>query len=185
MKRDSLNVSGWVNGLKPPTWVKLVRSGNTFMGYYSTDGLTWTLLHSVDVPMSTNVTAGLAVCAHSNGSLNITKFDNVMMTPSFPLEDTDVGVVGIAGSVNLSNGVYTASGSGKEIYGNDDQFNYDYQSVNGDVTLIARVVLEDSTRAYAQSGVMIRETLATDSANVNVVMSPTIGVCMDVRMHHK
>ncbi|SEC43541.1 Alpha galactosidase A [Streptomyces sp. 3213] len=33
-----------------PSWIRLVRSGTTFTGYYSTDGSSWTLLSTADVP---------------------------------------------------------------------------------------------------------------------------------------
>jgi len=180
---DSLNLSGWVKGPTPPAWVKLVRSGNAFTGYYSTNDSDWTLLRSVNVPMSASALAGLAVSAHSNGELNTTKFDNVTVGSSlFDPTDGDVGTVGIPGSATQNNGVYLVSGSGADIFGADDQFNYDYQSVSGDVTLVARVVSENCKQGYAKSGVMFRESLATNSANVHVVMSPINGVCMEARM---
>jgi hypothetical protein len=33
-----------------PSWIRLVRSGTTFTGYYSTDSITWTQLSTVNVP---------------------------------------------------------------------------------------------------------------------------------------
>ena len=35
-------------GVVAPYWVKLVRSGNTFSGYSSPDGSTWTLVGSTN-----------------------------------------------------------------------------------------------------------------------------------------
>jgi len=51
--------------VKAPYWVKLVRSGKTFSGYVSTDGVTWTLVGSDTITMSTTVYLGLAVTSHS------------------------------------------------------------------------------------------------------------------------
>jgi hypothetical protein len=184
LKGDTVNLGDWVKGPKPPAWLKLVRSGNKFTGYYSTNGSTWTLLCATNITMNGSVLAGLAVTDHNNALLNTTKFDNVMMgSPTF-LNDVDVGAVGFAGSASLNDGVYTIKGGGTDIFGNDDQFNFDYQSVNGDVTLIARVMSVDAHERFSKSGVMIRENLATNSVNIRVVISPANGVCMEARLHN-
>ena len=46
--------SNWTGNQTPPHWVKLVRSGNTFTAYRSSNGVTWTLYAAspVTVPMS-------------------------------------------------------------------------------------------------------------------------------------
>ncbi|HYO13006.1 MAG TPA: hypothetical protein VE685_07425 [Thermoanaerobaculia bacterium] len=46
----------------PPRWLKLVRSGNVFTAYLSSDGVTWTQIHTPQtVVMPANVWVGLAV----------------------------------------------------------------------------------------------------------------------------
>jgi hypothetical protein len=65
-----------------PYWVKLVRSGNTFSGYGSADGVNWTAVGSSQtIPMAANVYVGLAVSSNVNSSLTIATFDNVSVTP--------------------------------------------------------------------------------------------------------
>ncbi len=51
-----------------PYWVRLVRSGNTFTGYKSADGNTWTQVGSVSIAMSSQVRVGLAVTSHQSGT---------------------------------------------------------------------------------------------------------------------
>jgi regulation of enolase protein 1 (concanavalin A-like superfamily) len=61
-----------------PIWVKLVRQGNTFTGYYSSDGNTWTAAGSpYTVSMAANVLVGLAVVSTYNNALTTAVFDNV------------------------------------------------------------------------------------------------------------
>jgi fibronectin type 3 domain-containing protein/regulation of enolase protein 1 (concanavalin A-like superfamily) len=48
----------------PNVWVRLQRVGNVFNGYYSTDGINWTLMSSVTVALPTTVDLGLAVAAN-------------------------------------------------------------------------------------------------------------------------
>jgi hypothetical protein len=60
-----------------PYWVKLVRTGNTFSGYQSSNGVNWVLVGSDTIPMTATVYIGLAVSAHNNTLLNTSTFDNI------------------------------------------------------------------------------------------------------------
>ncbi len=61
-----------------PYWVKLVRSGNTFSGYVSPDGLNWLPVGTAQtISMAPNVFIGLAVSADNNTVLATATFDNV------------------------------------------------------------------------------------------------------------
>ncbi len=70
-----------VTGPAPPYWVRLVRAGNIFTGFVSSDGATWSQIGSVTVSMATNVYIGLAVTGHSPGVLCTATFDNVTKSP--------------------------------------------------------------------------------------------------------
>jgi hypothetical protein len=59
-----------------PYWLQLVRTGNTFTGFASADGVTWNQVGTITVTMAGNVQAGLAVTAHNNTTLNTSTFDN-------------------------------------------------------------------------------------------------------------
>lgn len=85
-------------GLAAPYWLRLVRSGSTFTGYSSPDGVAWTSVGQTNVTMAVSATAGLAVCAHNNGALNTSAFDNISLAG--PLTDADIGAVGLAGSAS-------------------------------------------------------------------------------------
>ncbi|MDF3293087.1 NEW3 domain-containing protein [Streptomyces silvisoli] len=52
-----------------PSWLKLVRAGTTFTGYYSTDGITWTRLATATVPGATAAQdVGVFTSSHSDGT---------------------------------------------------------------------------------------------------------------------
>ena len=72
-------------GQGAPLWVKLVRNGNDFAGYYSPDGAGWTPIGPDQIiPMSSTVLAGLAVCSHNNTLLSTATFTNVTVSSAPP-----------------------------------------------------------------------------------------------------
>lgn len=49
----------------PYTWLRLKRSGSSFIGYASLDGQTWQQLGSATLTMPTSLAVGFAVCSHT------------------------------------------------------------------------------------------------------------------------
>ncbi len=61
-----------------PVWVKLVKNGATYTGYYSLNGTTWNQVGTQLITFSNaNYLSGLAVTAHNNAALNTAIFTNV------------------------------------------------------------------------------------------------------------
>lgn len=65
--------------ISTPRWLRLVRaSGDSFAGYYSSDGVSWIQVGSTTVaPMGSSPLIGLAVSAHNNASNCVATFDTV------------------------------------------------------------------------------------------------------------
>lgn len=63
-----------------PCWLKLTRSGNTFRGYASDDGLHWSLVESVSIEMAEDVHVGLAVTARDEDDLCESEVSSVYVT---------------------------------------------------------------------------------------------------------
>jgi hypothetical protein len=90
-----------------PEWVKIVRSGNTFTGYLSEDGINWgTPVGQVTIGMSAQAFIGLALTSHNNTQLATAQIGNVSVVNS--------GCTTSATSVRLNadGTVAPASGSG-------------------------------------------------------------------------
>ncbi len=67
-----------IPALVAPKWLKLTRSGNTFIAYYSTDGKTWVAFRKPQaVVMASAAQAGLAVTSHNIAKVNTAVFNNV------------------------------------------------------------------------------------------------------------
>jgi hypothetical protein len=60
-----------------PYWIKILRTGNVFSGYQSTDGVNWLPVGEQYVAMGQNVSVGLAVTSHRSAILTKAVFDNV------------------------------------------------------------------------------------------------------------
>ncbi len=76
--------SGVVNitGINAPYWLRLKRTGNTFIANQSADGITWTTTGSTTISMSSNAYAGLAVCSVKDGTICQALFSNVSLSNS-------------------------------------------------------------------------------------------------------
>jgi hypothetical protein len=121
----------------------------------------------------------------TSGSLNhSTTVSLTVNTPSgLPAgwTDADVGAPSPAGSASYSSGTFTVNGSGADIWGTSDQFNYAYESVSGDCTVVAHVVTEQNTASSAKAGVMIRETTAAGSSYAGCYVTPSSGAKFEYR----
>lgn len=155
-----------------PGWLRLARSGSTVTASVSPDGSSWSAVGTTSFSAA-GVLAGLAVCSHATSTLDAATFDNVSIaagsaTPALPAPwtSTDIGATGQAGGASASNGVFTLSGAGSDIWGTADSFQYVSQPVSGDLSLVARLTGEQNTSPYAKAGLMLRKSSAANAANV-------------------
>ena len=78
-------------------------------------------------------------------------------------------------------GTYTMTGSGIDIWDNSDQFHFAFKEVTGSAKIIAKVDSLQNTQEFAKAGVMIRDSLDADSANIAVFITPENGVRFQYR----
>ena len=97
--------------------------------------------------------------------------------------DTDVGATGAAGSAAYSNGTFTVTGSGADVWGTADAFHYAYMPLNGDGTIVARIASIQAVNSWTKAGVMIRNSLDPSSAYAYMLVaaSATKGVAFQRR----
>jgi fibronectin type 3 domain-containing protein len=86
----------------------------------------------------------------------------------------DIGLVGVPGysSFDAATSTYTVTGSGSDIWGAADGFQFLYQTLDGDGSIVARVASLENTNSDAKGGVMIRESLAENSKNAMMEIKP-------------
>lgn len=95
--RDATGQAGAGNnqaGITAPQWVKVERTiGGLTRAYYSTDGVTWTLLgSSPTISMSPPLYVGLAVTSHNPGVACEAKFSNVTTEATDSWSHQDIGL---------------------------------------------------------------------------------------------
>ncbi len=165
-------------------WLELSRNGNTFTAYDSSDGSTWTEVGSTTISMATDATVGLFVSSHNSGQLGTATFDNVTVTPGdggplpSPWASTDVGGPQVAGESTYAGGTYTVNGSGSDIWGGIDQFQYAYQPLDGDGTIVAQVTSQTDTDPWAKAGIMIKQSTTAGDPYALLAVTPDNGINM-------
>jgi regulation of enolase protein 1 (concanavalin A-like superfamily) len=98
-----------------------------------------------------------------------------------PWQHADIGAVPIAGSAQYSNGSFSISASGADIWGTADAFHFVYQQKSGDFIVQARVASVQQATTWSKAGVMIRETLSASSKHAFALVSAAKGVALQWR----
>ncbi|MGA9450053.1 MAG: PKD domain-containing protein, partial [Verrucomicrobiia bacterium] len=98
--------------------------------------------------------------------------------------DADIGSPGLAGSAGYTNGLWTVTGGGSDIWGTADQFNFCSTNFTGDGTMIALVTSlqnSDPSSGWSKAGLMFRNDSTPSSVNVNIVATAGQGVSFQWR----
>jgi len=98
--------------------------------------------------------------------------------------DADIGSPGLAGSAGYTNGLWTVTGGGGDIWNSADQFNFASTNYTGDGTMIALVTSlqnSDPTSGWSKSGLMFRNDSTAGSANVSIVATAAQGISFQWR----
>ena len=98
--------------------------------------------------------------------------------------DADIGSPGLPGSAAYTNGNWTVTGGGADIWGASDQFNYASASMGGDGTMIAQVTSlqnSDPGSGWSKAGLMFRNDNTAGSVNVSIVATAGQGVSFQWR----
>lgn len=141
-----------------------------------------TISTSTSVPPGTYVIDVVGTSGSLQHTVPLTLIVNAPpVPPPSPWTDSDVGSPSVAGSASYLNGVFTVKGSGADIYGTSDQFNFVSQPIDGDVTLTARVATQQDTNVSAKAGIMMRQSTAANAAYVVLAVTPTSGLKFEYR----
>jgi outer membrane protein assembly factor BamB len=169
----------------PPIYLRIGRSGATFIAYTSSDGVIWGAIAgstTVISSMTGSLLAGVTVTSHNGGALSAATFDTVAFA-SCPAgwSCADIGNPALLGSQSASNGVWTAQGAGNDIWGVSDQFHYIWQTVSTDGALSTHVASQQKTDPWAKAGVMFRASTNANAAFYDAMVTPNNGISIQYR----
>ncbi|MDB6053007.1 MAG: alpha-galactosidase, partial [Verrucomicrobiales bacterium] len=117
-----------------------------------------------------------------DGTATVDIFDDPFSKPvTGSWSSQDIGSVGLAGGASYSSGTFTAKGSGADIWGTSDSFQFVYQPWSGDGEIVVHVASVQNTDPWAKGAVMFRETLAADSRHGVLFVTPGNGVSLQGR----
>ena len=154
----------------------------------SNDGVSWTLLGNAPQNITSwtedNLTVGTEQYYRVRpwNEYGVGSWTSVMGgTPAdslpSPWASLDIGeVAGEGAAVNTAPGEWTVISGGTDIWNTADSFHFVSQQLVGNGEIIARVATEENTGTFAKAGVMIRESLAADSPQATVDLTPANGV---------
>jgi regulation of enolase protein 1 (concanavalin A-like superfamily) len=163
-----------------PSWVRLARVGNTITASQSANGTTWTVVGTDTIALQQTVLVGVAVSSHSTATAATATFDNVVVESLWSSQD--IGAVGVAGSTSMTNGVFTLTGAGADIWGTADAFHFTYQRLTGDGAIVARVNTVSATNVWHKVAVMIRNDLTPGSPHGMMLVSSAKGLAFQRRI---
>jgi len=160
-----------------PAQLRLRRAGTLITAFIGSGGGAWQEIGHITVAMAASLDAGLAVTSHDTSRSALATFSDAFVTPLFenwpaPWTDDDIGAVGRAGSASYASGTFTVNGSGADIWGTADAFNYVSQPTTGDFSIVAHVAGVQNTNPYAKAGVDMRDTKTASSAHVILDVRP-------------
>ncbi|MGD0655260.1 MAG: hypothetical protein ABSA16_13015 [Thermoguttaceae bacterium] len=166
-----------------PIWLKLVRSGSSFSGYYSTDGTTWTQVGSTQtISMNTLTLGGLAVCSDGTYLSSTTEFSNVSITSANTAPT-------VSTAAKASPSTVTGTTSTLSVVGTDDggESNLKYTwattgtppapvtfTVNGSVN--GTNAAKNATATFTKSGTYYFQVTIMDSGGLTVTSSVSVTV---------
>ena len=159
----------------------------------STDGVNYKFIGTAPAGATSYQVTGLApntnydfeVVANFDSAPTLISQPVAVTTPAAsitaPWTAADIGSPTLTGSSSYANGVYTITGSGKDIWNASDQFHFLSQPASGSTTIVAEVTSQLETSPWAKAGVMIRASSEANPAFVDVVQTPRNGVDMQWR----
>jgi hypothetical protein len=165
------------NGVKIGVTLQLGRLGHTVRASYCTTSCTD--IGSTDFADGSGF-IGVAVTSHDPSTLNTASVVSPQTASPivYPWSTSDVGAVTTTGSAAYEDksGTFFVSGDGSDIWGTADSFRSVTERLIGDSQLVARVVSEDGTNAFAKAGLMISTDLSAGAPRVVLDVKPDGGI---------
>ena len=98
-----------------------------------------------------------------------------------PWAHQDIGAVNSTGNAGTVGSSLMIASAGNDIWNTADSCHFVFLPMTGNGTITARVAAQEASDSWTKSGVMMRESLAANSAQVTVAITPMRGVHWNCR----
>ncbi|HET9570272.1 MAG TPA: chondroitinase-B domain-containing protein [Bacteroidales bacterium] len=164
-------------------WADHSNNEDFFVIEYSLNGTSWSEVKKVYASNATATISNLnsltnyyfrVYAINGFGRSDFSNVVNVTVGGAIPSNWTsaDIGIPTMAGGATYVNNSFSINGSGADIWGKTDQFQFVYQAINADFGITAKVLSVDNTNNYSKAGLMIRQSLNADAPNVCINVGP-------------
>ena len=171
--------------LAAPIWLRLVVSGSSVGGFYSTDGIQWQPAGECTMTLPASFGAGMTSYSNVGGATNTATIKNFYTLTNVPQRTTNLlpnwteTAVGTASGTFVANvdGSYTVSGVATGgLGGISDNYWYPNEPVTGNIVFTAEVSTISNTNPYAFGGIALSDLstaypLASQSIAIGVSYS--------------
>lgn len=163
----------------PNSWT--IQGDDIFQGYISSDGTNWNSIGPpMEFAMGNSALVGFAIASHQANGVAAIKLDHISGVSRI-LENADIGAPPLTGGSELRGDTCTIRGSGNDIWGPSDQCHFTYAKMAGDGEIIVHVASLESADARAKAGIMIRESVDSQSPWAALLVGPSHRVGLQAR----
>jgi outer membrane protein assembly factor BamB len=171
-------------------------SGSTPITYYaaatSSDGSSWTPVagSAVALTLPQSFLSGVAVTSHDTSLLGTVAFNNVATSSgsseppgvcSAAFTCADIGIPTPAGTQAQNGNRWTVQAGGSDIWAQNDQFRFVWQTLPQDGVTTARLVSLSNTNPWSKAGLMVRATTSASAPYYAILATPGNGVVIQYR----
>jgi hypothetical protein len=135
-----------------------------------------TIAPSVNIHADTYDTPGLGALTFRTDSGGL-----ILPWSNMDITTRSIAKLPVYGNTSLKDSVFTVKGSGAGIMGASDQFQFTYQKLVDNGTIVARIVSQTEANGLAQAGLMIRDNLEQNSAFTFIGLSTAQGAVFSNR----
>jgi len=156
-----------------PAWIKVVRAGTRFTGSWSADGVAWTEVGSITIPMGSTALVGMAGTSDAAARLNRVEFTDVAVSNTAPTVATAASATSIV----------TGTTSPLTVLGADDhgEANLDYRwTAQGPAAVTFSAsgtnAAKSSVATFTKAGAYVITATITDSSGLTTTSAVSLTV---------
>ena len=121
------------------------------------------------------------IALHFTSLKDSAKVSAIEVSATSLLKVVSIGNLSQPAAIIKTGSIYSLGAAGNDIWGRNDNFGYAQTQLVGDGEITVQVLSVENINAWTKAGIMIRETLQSDSPHAMIVATPSRGVAFQSR----